>query len=122
MTHKNRKRGYNPTLAGSLKKDKGHAGRILGETLEPDVGPDGLEPDDCINHTHPREDVTPRTVDVDGHERVTSRREIELLNKLRSGGIVYLTDKPDEVLLAELDDLERLNAYDFFPEDYWGED
>jgi hypothetical protein len=45
------------------------------------------------------------------------------LNETRGGGVLYFTDKPDEVLLAELDDFERLNAYDaFFPEDYWGED
>jgi len=123
MTHKNRERGYNATLAGSLEKDEGHAGRVLGEAVKLQTRPDGLEPNDRVNDTHPREDVTTGTVDVDSDNWGTGGHSVEFLDEPRGGDVIYLTDKPDEVLLAELDDLERLNAYGaFFPEDYWGED
>ena len=123
MTHKNREgRDYAP-VAGSLQKNESHGGSVLGVALEPETWTDGLEPNDRVNHTHPGQDVTARTIDVDSDNWGTGGHGVEFLDEPRGGDVIYLSDKPDEVLLAELDDFERLNAYDaFFPEDYWGED
>jgi hypothetical protein len=121
MTHKNREsRDYAP-VARSLQEDESHGGSVLSVALEPETWTDSAETLDCVDDTHASHDITTGGVDVDGHGRVLSRDSVELLNETRGGTVVYLTDKPDEVLLAEFDDLERLDAY--LPEGYyWGEE
>jgi hypothetical protein len=121
MTHKHREsRDYAP-VTGSLQEDESHRGGSLGVALEPETWTDCAETLDGIDDSHPGKDVTTGRVDINRDIQVLSGDSVELLNESRGGVILYLTDKPDEVLLAEFDDLERLDAY--LPEGYyWGEE
>jgi hypothetical protein len=121
MAHKQRERGDDPFIAGSLEENKSHRGGSLGETMQLNTWPDSFDSYNSVNHTDASEDVTTGGVDIDRDNRGLGGHSVELLDKSGGGGLAYLADKPDEVIWAELDDLERLRAHDFFPEDYWGE-
>jgi hypothetical protein len=86
-----------------------------------DTWPDSLDSHDSVNHTDASEHITTGTIDINRDNRGLGGHGVEFLDESRGGGLADFPDKPDEVLWAELDDLERLRAYDFFPEDYWGE-
>ena len=121
MTHKQRERGDNPFIAGSLEENKSHGCGSLGEAMKLDTWPDSFDSNDSVNHTDASENITAGTIDINRDNRGLGRHGVEFLDESRSGGLTNFPDKPDEVIWAELDDLERLRAYDFFPEDYWGE-